>query len=441
MNFVARMNAHNTTLAKGRNIAWIVIHFTAGTNSRPGAALNVAGWFKNPTNTGGSADFIVDDSTAVQYNPDVRNRYTWAVGGKRYPGSKGGSLHGTVTNRNSISVEICSTSKNGQVLKENDPGWSFTDAVLSQAVELVQHLMKQYGVDAEHVVRHYDVSGKLCPGIVGWNKESGSEAAWRKFRTRLSGSAAVTAPAVSVQAATAASASASAQSDNTESVVWDFLRGKGLSDYAVAGIMGNLYAESSLRANNLQDSFEKRLELSDAEYTESVDTGAYQNFAMDGAGYGLCQWTWWTRKRDLYEYAKAADKSVGDLTLQLDFLWKELQSAPPLLSALSVAASVQEASNAFLFQFERPADMGESVQRKRAAFGQVYYDRYALPYLVRVTVGTLNVRSGPGTSYPVSGSVKKGDAYTVTEIRDGFGKLKSGAGWIALKHTERTQLA
>ena len=45
MNFIGRTNAHNTTLAQGRNIAWIVIHFTAGTNSRPGAAVNVAGWF------------------------------------------------------------------------------------------------------------------------------------------------------------------------------------------------------------------------------------------------------------------------------------------------------------------------------------------------------------------------------------------------------------
>ena len=432
MNLTKSVSAHNTTRCPGRAIAWIPIHFTAGTNSRPRAALNVAEWFRDPDNKSGSADFIVDDAIQVQYNPDPRNRYCWAVGGRKYPNSKGGSLYGVVTNRNSISVEICSTSKTGKVLKENDPGWSFTDAALDRAVELVRYLMKEYGVDANHVVRHYDVSGKLCPGIVGWNKESGSEAAWRKFKARLGS------PAASTQAATAASASASAQSGDTEKTVWDFLRGKGLNSYAAAGVMGNLYAESSLRANNLQDSFEKRLELSDAEYTESTDTGAYQNFAMDGAGYGLAQWTYWRRKAALYDCAKAADKSVGDLTLQLDFLWKELQSDyPSLLSALSVASSVRDASNAFLFQFERPADMGESVQQKRAAFGQAYYDRYALPYLVRVTADSLNVRSGPGTNYPVSGSVKKGDAYTVTETRDGFGKLKSGAGWISLKYTER----
>ena len=169
-----------------------------------------------------------------------------------------------------------------------------------------------------------------------------------------------------------------------------------------------MYAESALRPNNLQDSFEKRLELSDAEYTESVDTGAYQNFAMDGAGYGLAQWTYWKRKAALYDYAKAADKSVGDLSLQLDFLWKELQSDyRSLLSALSVASSVQDASNAFLFQFERPADMGESVQQRRAAFGQAYYDRYALPYLVRVTADSLKSAPVPARATPSAAPSKR----------------------------------
>ena len=298
-------------------------------------------------------------------------------------------------------------------------------------MELTRYLMAEYGIDADHVVRHYDVSGKLCPGIIGWNKESGSEKAWQAFKARLTASTAQTVAASPV-----------AQYNDVEKIIWDYLRGKGLSNYAAAGVMGNLYAESSLRANNLQDSFEKRLELSDTEYTESVDTGTYQNFAMDGAGYGLAQWTWWTRKRDLYEYAKETGRSIGDLTMQLEFFWRELErDFPSVLSALTIAASVREASNAVLFQYERPADQGEAVQKKRAGFGQTYYDRYALPYLVRVTVDSLNIRSGPGTSYPVNGSVKKGDAYTVTEIRDGFGKLKSCAGWIALKHTERAQSA
>ncbi|MBQ9346952.1 MAG: N-acetylmuramoyl-L-alanine amidase [Oscillibacter sp.] len=436
MNITKSTSTHNTTLTTGRKPLYLVEHFTAGTHSRPGAALNTAAWFKNPQ-CAASADFIVDDTTAVQYNPDPWNRYTWAVGGSKYANSKGGSLYGIVTNRNSISIEICSTSRTGRVVPSNSPEWYFTDAVIDRAVELTQYLMKEYGIDAAHVIRHYDVSGKPCPGIIGWNKDTESEKAWEAFKARLSGSKVSVIP---IAVSSAATTPVTVTQANTEKTIWDYLRGKGLSNYAAAGVMGNLYAESSLRANNLQDSYEKRLELTDVEYTESVDSGAYDNFVNDKAGYGLAQWTWWSRKQGLLSLAKDTGRSIGDITLQLDFLWKELQSDyPSVLTALSVASSVLDASNAFLFQFERPADQGDAVQKKRAGFGQVYYDRFSVPYLARVKVDALRIRSGPGTDYPSLGTVNKGDAFTIVEVKDGFCRLKSGVGWIAEKHTERVR--
>ena len=50
---------------------------------------------------------------------------------------------------------------------------------------------------------------------------------------------------------------------------------------------------------------------------------------------------------------------------------------------------------------------------------------------------TLNVRKGPGTSYPVATQVHKGEVYTIVEEQNGWGKLKSGAGWICLKYTKK----
>lgn len=61
------------------------------------------------------------------------------------------------------------------------------------------------------------------------------------------------------------------------------------------------------------------------------------------------------------------------------------------------------------------------------------------PYVVSVTANTLNVRSGPGTSYKISTTVKKGEAFTIVEERDGWGKLKSGKGWISLSYTKKVQ--
>lgn len=100
-----------------------------------------------------------------------------------------------------------------------------------------------------------------------------------------------------------------------EEKIWNYLKSKGLSDYGAAGLMGNLYAESGLRPNNLQNTYEGKFGMADAEYTELVDKGRYTNFVRDSAGYGLAQWTYWSRKEALLAYAKASKKSIGDLEI------------------------------------------------------------------------------------------------------------------------------
>lgn len=162
-----------------------------------------------------------------------------------------------------------------------------------------------------------------------------------------------------------------------EKTIWTFLTGKGLNAYAVAGIMGNLYAESGLRSDNLQNTYEKKLGMTDAQYTNAVDSGVYNNFVKDSAGYGLAQWTYWSRKQALLDSVKAAGASIGDLTAQLNFLWKEIQGYAKVMTVLKSAKTVREASDVVLCEYERPANMGEEVKVKRAGYGQTYYDKFA----------------------------------------------------------------
>lgn len=61
----------------------------------------------------------------------------------------------------------------------------------------------------------------------------------------------------------------------------------------------------------------------------------------------------------------------------------------------------------------------------------------SVSYVIRVTVDFLNIRSGAGTNFPVTGTVRKGGVYTIVEEKNGFGRLKSGAGWISLDCTEK----
>ena len=166
--------------------------------------------------------------------------------------------------------------------------------------------------------------------------------------------------------------------NSNEEKIWNYLSAKINNSYGVAGLMGNLYAESGLRPDNLQNSYEKSLGLTDAQYTAAVDNGSYTNFVKDKAGYGLAQWTYWSRKENMYNYAKNAKASIGDLETQLNFLYKELsEEYKDVLADLKAAKSVLEASNSVLFKFERPANQSINVQSKRASYSQVYYNKYA----------------------------------------------------------------
>lgn len=164
-----------------------------------------------------------------------------------------------------------------------------------------------------------------------------------------------------------------------EKQIWDFLKAEGFNDFGVAGLMGNLLAESGLRPNNMEDQYQSKLGYNDESYTRAVDNGTYTNFIKDAVGYGLAQWTYWTRKQNLLNFARQNNKSIGDLNMQLCFLVKELKEmyTNSVYNVLRKATSVLEASNAVLLNFERPANMGASVQATRARYGQTYYDRYA----------------------------------------------------------------
>ena len=163
-----------------------------------------------------------------------------------------------------------------------------------------------------------------------------------------------------------------------EEKIWNYLTAAGMTACGAAGLMGNLYAESGLIPTNLQNTYEKKLGYTDAAYTAAVDSGAYDNFAKDSAGYGLAQWTYHTRKAALLAFAKAAGKSIGDLEMQLAFLMDELaRSFPTVLNTLKSTASVRTASDIVLLKFERPANQGAAVKQKRAQYGQTYYDKYA----------------------------------------------------------------
>ena len=158
------------------------------------------------------------------------------------------------------------------------------------------------------------------------------------------------------------------------------LQGYGYSSAGISAIMGNLYAESGIRANNLQNNYESSLGSDDA-YTAAVDNGSISrdSFANDHAGYGVAQWTFWSRKAALYDYAKVENNtSIADLSMQIDFLVrKELVKYADLNNYLKTTTDVNYATDRFAKEFERPAVYNQAT---RQSYSNKFYNTYFTNY-------------------------------------------------------------
>lgn len=168
-----------------------------------------------------------------------------------------------------------------------------------------------------------------------------------------------------------------------EKKIWNWLRtNTPLNEFAVAGIMGNIQAESAGLPDNLENRANSLLGMSDNEYTAAVDSGKYTktDFATDGkiaGGYGLCQWTYYTRKMELYDYCKMKGVSIADLESQLEFMVKEMQEHyPAVWRELLTVKTIKAASDVVLYKYENPANAA-AQSSKRAEYGQNIYERNA----------------------------------------------------------------
>lgn len=151
--------------AGGNNPKYITIHYTG---NRTDTAKNNANYFRDVKRYA-SAHYFVDRDGAYQVVKDTDQ--SWAVG-KNY-GNK--TLFGVVNNRNSISIEMCST--NGKI----------ADKTYKNTVELVKSLMKKYDIDASHVYRHWDICNKVCPGWNGWGANGQDDSIWKQFKKDIAG--------------------------------------------------------------------------------------------------------------------------------------------------------------------------------------------------------------------------------------------------------------
>ena len=142
----------------------------------------------------------------------------------------------------------------------------------------------------------------------------------------------------------------------------------GMSPVGACAMLGNMQAESGMRANNAQDGYG----YTDEGYTAKVDAGQL-NF-IDSIGYGLCQWTYGPRKLKLLQFARSRGVSVGDEDMQVDFCIQELRSEyPKLWLYLCDATGVYEAAEKICTEYERPAVNNVNA---RAGYANGFYMQF-----------------------------------------------------------------
>ena len=175
---------------------------------------------------------------------------------------------------------------------------------------------------------------------------------------------------------------------SNQDTIWSYFKSQGFSDAAVAGIMGNLEAESAYLPNNLENSANEKSGWSDAQFTAAVDAGSVTRAEFisstrfgiysDGTyGYGLAQWTYSTRKAGLYDCAKAQGCSIANLDMQLAYLMKELNSSyAGLKNYLYTAGDVSEACVKFHNVYEGSNDTVAQIAG-RVSYAKAVYQKYA----------------------------------------------------------------
>ena len=166
------ISSYNYTPGSTSRIKYIVIHYVGALG---GAKANCE--YYGGGNRGASAHYYVDFDGSVWQSVEDKN-IAWHCGASSY-------VHPECRNANSLGIEMCVRKRDTSHLNASDKDWYFEDATVKAAAQLVKMLMEKYGVEADYVIRHHDVTGKICPNPFVYNTGSHT---WTEFKQLIGAS-------------------------------------------------------------------------------------------------------------------------------------------------------------------------------------------------------------------------------------------------------------
>lgn len=365
-----------TKLNNPNRVKYIVIHYVGALSD----AKSNCQYFQN-TNRGASASYFVGYSGDIWQCVEDCDA-AW------HCGVKGNVSDANCNNQNSIGIELCVRKKNTKTMYASDKDWYFEDATVDAAVELTKSLMKKYNVPSDKVIRHYDVTGKICPNPYVYNT---GKHTWSEFKSRISESTSTASTSTTAKSilyrvrkswADAASQIGAYTSLDNAKAVCD----KAGNEYEVYDDKGNAVYSKAVESTTTSRPTLKRGSSGTyvTELQKLLNKYGFYNSTIDGSFGSLT-----------YSAVIAFQKKVGTI---ID----------------GVVGSI--------------------------TWGLLLNYTFA-EYKVSITANVLNIRQGAGTGYMVVGQIKDKGVYTIVDERDGWGLLKSYSekrnGWISLDYTKK----
>ncbi|RKD32153.1 peptidoglycan recognition protein family protein [Lacrimispora algidixylanolytica] len=161
------LTPYNYTNGNLSRIKYIVIHYVGALGGAEANCKYYASQY-----IGASAHYFVGFSGEIWQSVEDKN-IAWHCGAKTYK-------HPECRNTNSLGIELCVRNKGSQ--NDTSRDWYFEEATVREAKKLTKTLMEQYGIKEDHVIRHYDVTGKICPNPYVYNH---TKHTWQDFKDGL----------------------------------------------------------------------------------------------------------------------------------------------------------------------------------------------------------------------------------------------------------------
>lgn len=416
-------------------VEYIVIHYVGALGGAKANCQYYAGQY-----IGASAHFFIGFDGEIWQSVETGD-IAWHCGAKTYK-------HADCRNSNSIGIEMCVRKRNTASMGAADKDWYFEDATVEAAAELTRYLMEKHNVPASHILRHHDVTGKICPNPYVYNH---TDHTWEAFRaaiasgdskpkdamTRITGKAQATAEQMA--------AYLKARNAGAAQSVLDMIP-LYLSEGEAENIRGDIaFAQSCLETGN----FTFKGSAVTLDQNNFCGLGVTKN-GEKGCSFATPQQGIRAQIQHLKAYASTVPLKQECVDPRFGYVGRGSASYVEYLGIQENPKGKGWASGAgygskildILSRIMGSQDAGQAEEDQPSAAPE--NTPPAVPdevYLITTTCDVLRIRAGAGKGHPVVGEIAEKEGrkkkYTIVEEKNGWGRLKSGAGWISLSCTAR----